>query len=85
LTAPTRIIFDLKAGAAMLGDLTPGTRDTRKTVLPVPKKAAARAAALAAPLRAKPVSSKPKAIHANPDEDQYDGNSAASHNDDIPE
>ncbi len=75
LTAPTRIIFDLKAGAAMMGELTP------KVNAHPPKKTAAR---VRAP-RVKPVPAKPKGIRANPDEDQYEGNGAASHNDDVPE
>jgi hypothetical protein len=76
LTAPTRIIFDLKAGAALLGELSP-----KVSAPAISKKTASRA--VARPVKVVPV--KPKAIHANPVEDEYQGNSAATHNDDIPE
>lgn len=78
LTAPTRIIFDLKAGAALLGELAP------KGEAAMPKKTAARPAAP----RAKPVTKakpRPTPIRMAPDDGSFEGNGAASHSEDIPE
>lgn len=74
LTAPTRIIFDLKAGAALIGELAPkGEAPAAK-----PRKTVAR--------KAKPKPRpKPKAVQVVPDEGGFEGNGAASHAEDIPE
>ena len=76
LTAPTRIIFDLKAGAAMISELRP-----KSAAISAPKKAQSRPVMP----RAKLAPPKPKVIRANPVEDEFQGNGAASRNDDIPE
>jgi hypothetical protein len=76
LTAPTRIIFDLKAGAAMMAELPIKEKHEK------PVKTARRATA-------RPVAKKsalPKAIKSNPvEEDRLEGNGAASHSEDLPE
>lgn len=80
LTAPTRIIFDLKAGAATVGELAP------RAALGNPSRAPKRTVPRAAPeFRAKGVPPKPKAPRAAPVEDDYEGNGAATHSEDIPE
>ncbi len=77
LTAPTRIIFDLKAGAALIGELAP------KGEAPMKKTTARAAVSHAKPARkARP---KPKPIQVVPDDGVYEGNGAASHSEDIPE
>lgn len=82
LTAPTRIIFDLKAGSAMIGELNSERSGENATARP--PKTAKRTVVRATPARAKPAA-KPKPIKANPVEEEFEGNGAASHNDDIPE
>jgi len=79
LTAPTRIIFDLKAGAAMMSELAPKEKVEKPT-------AVHRASQRGTPtVHGKAVPAKPKSIKANPIEDDYSGNSAASHSEEIPE
>jgi len=78
LTAPTRIIFDLKGGSALISELAP------KQKTGFSSNAAKRARVLVAP-RAKAIPAKPKAIRSNPIEDEYEGNGAVNHSDDIPE
>lgn len=79
LTAPTRIIFDLKAGAAMMSELAPKEKVEKPT-------AVHRASQRGTPtVHGKAVPAKPKPIKANPIEDDYSGNSAASHSEEIPE
>jgi hypothetical protein len=78
LTAPTRIIFDLKGGAALMNELAPKSKTTQAR-LPVKR------AALHAPARPKPVPAKRTPIRANPVEDEYEGNGASNHSEDLPE
>lgn len=79
LTAPTRIIFDLKAGAAMMSELAPKEKVEKPT-------AVHRSSQRGTPtVHGKAVPAKPKSIKANPIEDDYSGNSAASHSEEIPE
>jgi hypothetical protein len=75
LTSPTRIIFDLKAGAAMLTEtpVKPKTVPGKKTALKKPTPAYP------------PKFAPPNPIRANPIEEEYEGNGAASQMDDLPE
>jgi hypothetical protein len=79
LTAPTRIIFDLKGGAGLVAEVAP----------PAPVGNAAHSAkrpvTRVVPTHPKSSPAKPKAIRANPVEDEYKGNGAANHAEDIPE
>lgn len=77
LTSPTRIILDLKAGPAMLTEVPakPKTVPGKKTAL---KKVAPAYPAKFAP-------SAPAPIRANPIEQEYEGNGAATQMDDLPE
>lgn len=77
LSAPTRIIFDLKGGGALISELAPKAKIGFSKRISVPRAVPAT--------RMKSVPIKPKAIRANPIEDEYEGNGAANHSDDLPE
>jgi hypothetical protein len=78
LSAPTRIIFDLKGGAALINELASKAKPPRRAIKRAPVHATPAT-------RLKPARKKATVIRANPDEDEYEGNGASSRSDDIPE
>ncbi len=82
LTSPTRIIFDLKGTPALLSETSAKMKsgEIKKTAA---KKAAVKKTVPAYPAKFAP--SVPTSIRANPIEEEYEGNGAASQMDDLPE
>ena len=77
LSAPTRIILDLKGGSALVGELAP-----KEKAAPTFRAAKKLPAGGAHSVRVPP---KPKPIQMHSDDETGDGNAASNHSDDIPE
>lgn len=77
LSAPTRIIFDLKGGAALISELTPKAKAKAGDSGEAAKKPVRSVRTKVAPVKAKP---RPISI-----ENEFDGNGASNHSEDVPE